>query len=262
MSSTMSTYQAEKILGLGDTYTRKQVRTAYRKLAMEYHPDHASNNGIDEDEAKARMQEVNAAYERLEEYFTTHNVDFVAAAAKKQNAAEDSGTRTAEAEAYYQAKKKADDATSRARAARDAAKTAEPMTEEEIRWHIDFHERARKQEEERKKQVEKAAEAAAEKKAEETKQPTRRMVDWHSVLVTIVAFFPYRLAFFFGAVFLQKALTGIDLFMGPQGLVPNPDMNLIVWLVCFILLMVSILNLFVPFVTVHIQSKLLDLVER
>ena len=100
------------------------------------------------------------------------------------------------------------------------------------------------------------------KKVEKAKQPTRRTVDWHAVLVTVVAFFPYRLAFFFGAVFLQKALTGIDLFMDPKGLAPSPDINLFVWLACLILLIVSILNLFVPFVTIHIQSKLLDLVDR
>ena len=48
------------VLGLPHNATDEQIKRAYRKLAMEYHPDRNRNN-----EAEARFKEINEAYEVL-----------------------------------------------------------------------------------------------------------------------------------------------------------------------------------------------------
>ena len=55
-----------KVLDLSYGATEKQIKVAYRKLALRYHPDHN-----DEPKAKQKFQEIKAAYE----YLMTHQGD-------------------------------------------------------------------------------------------------------------------------------------------------------------------------------------------
>ena len=52
-----------KVFGLSPGATRKQIKTAYRKLALKYHPDRNTSSG-----AKQKFQEINEAYDYLLEH--------------------------------------------------------------------------------------------------------------------------------------------------------------------------------------------------
>ena len=59
MNTTNKDYYA--ILGLPKTATQDEIKSAYRKLAMKWHPDHNPDNP----EAKDKFAEINEAYETL-----------------------------------------------------------------------------------------------------------------------------------------------------------------------------------------------------
>ena len=50
-----------KVLGLSPDASDEEVKKAYRRLAMKYHPDRNPGN----EEAARKMQEINAAYDRI-----------------------------------------------------------------------------------------------------------------------------------------------------------------------------------------------------
>jgi len=52
-----------RILGLDSLATMEEIKTAYRALAMKYHPDRNPNNQAAED----KFKEIQKAYEVLEE---------------------------------------------------------------------------------------------------------------------------------------------------------------------------------------------------
>jgi preprotein translocase subunit Sec63 len=52
-----------KILGLDSLATMEEIKTAYRALAMKYHPDRNPNNK----EAEDKFKEIQKAYDVLEE---------------------------------------------------------------------------------------------------------------------------------------------------------------------------------------------------
>ena len=53
------------MLGVPRDFTEMQLRKQYRLLALRFHPDAAARNGIDPDEAVARFQAMQTAYEVL-----------------------------------------------------------------------------------------------------------------------------------------------------------------------------------------------------
>ncbi len=62
---------AYKALGLAETATDKEIKTAWRKLMSEYHPDKLAGRGVPEDMIKLateRSQEVQAAYDLVKKY--------------------------------------------------------------------------------------------------------------------------------------------------------------------------------------------------
>ncbi|MBZ4195205.1 DnaJ domain-containing protein [Mycoplasma sp. U97] len=59
-----------KVLGVSKNATDKEIKAAYRKLAMKYHPDRLQNGNSDE-----KMQELNQAYEVLSDPTKRANYD-------------------------------------------------------------------------------------------------------------------------------------------------------------------------------------------
>ena len=63
-----STYHADpyKILGIAPTATDEEVKKAYRRLAMKYHPDKVAQTGEDiKANAEAQFRQINEAYEQI-----------------------------------------------------------------------------------------------------------------------------------------------------------------------------------------------------
>lgn len=54
------------VLGLSANATWKEIKRAYRTLAMKFHPDHCNVRGLTEAEATEKMKEINAAFTLLE----------------------------------------------------------------------------------------------------------------------------------------------------------------------------------------------------
>ena len=59
------------VLGIGKTATEAEIKSAYRKLAKQYHPDQNPDNK----EAEAKFKEINAAYEVLGDETKRKNYD-------------------------------------------------------------------------------------------------------------------------------------------------------------------------------------------
>ncbi|WP_296802362.1 DnaJ domain-containing protein, partial [Thiolapillus sp.] len=59
----MSKRDYYEVLGVSRTATSVEIKKAYRKLAMKYHPDR--NSGEDGEQAEIRFKEVKLAYEVL-----------------------------------------------------------------------------------------------------------------------------------------------------------------------------------------------------
>ena len=53
-----------KILGIPNTATEEEVKTAYRELAKKYHPDNYADSPL-ADLANEKMQEINEAYDSI-----------------------------------------------------------------------------------------------------------------------------------------------------------------------------------------------------
>lgn len=54
-----------KVLGVPRDADERQIKKAYRRLSVEYHPDKASTNGYTADQAQQKMAAINEAYEVL-----------------------------------------------------------------------------------------------------------------------------------------------------------------------------------------------------
>jgi len=57
-----------EILGVSKATSKDEIKKAYRRLAMKYHPDRNPDNAI----AEAKFKEAKAAYERITPLETTH----------------------------------------------------------------------------------------------------------------------------------------------------------------------------------------------
>ena len=62
-----------EILGVSPGVSLKELEKAYRKKALECHPDRAAINNISVEEATTKFQELNEAYKKLEEQIKNLN---------------------------------------------------------------------------------------------------------------------------------------------------------------------------------------------
>ncbi|CDS00195.1 hypothetical protein, partial [Sporisorium scitamineum] len=96
MSSSLSEMDDSfRILSLAPTATEAEIKKAYRKLSLRYHPDKAGKD-VDPVQAAARFHEINLAYETL--------MDPAARARAVQRNAEDAAKR--ERQEQYQGRRR------------------------------------------------------------------------------------------------------------------------------------------------------------
>ena len=67
--NNMTKKSAEQVLGLSGGYTRADLRQAYKRQALLYHPDVAQRHGIDAETAGDLMVDVNVAFKTLSALF-------------------------------------------------------------------------------------------------------------------------------------------------------------------------------------------------
>lgn len=66
MFSEQDQSRAYKILGLTKSASKEEIKKAYKKMAIKYHPDRVASMGEDvQKAAKEKFQEIQAAYERI-----------------------------------------------------------------------------------------------------------------------------------------------------------------------------------------------------
>ena len=74
----MTIEEACELLSLGPKATKKEVRAAYRRAARRWHPDRAPED--EEETYRGRMQQINAAYQRLSQFIEDYRYDLVESA--------------------------------------------------------------------------------------------------------------------------------------------------------------------------------------
>jgi DnaJ-class molecular chaperone len=75
----MNLKEARKILGLGLKASRKEIRTAYRRVARRWHPDRSPPG--EEEACRTRMQEINSAYQLVMKFLEDYRYHLVEAEA-------------------------------------------------------------------------------------------------------------------------------------------------------------------------------------
>lgn len=65
--------EARKILGLEETATLREIRDAYRKLALKYHPDKCQGN---RKESEEMFKKITAAYDIIMAYCAGYRYSF------------------------------------------------------------------------------------------------------------------------------------------------------------------------------------------
>jgi len=65
--------EARKLLGLGRAATLKEIKSAYRRLAHNHHPDKHNGTGQENDDM---MKRLNLAYRLLLDYCTNYKYSF------------------------------------------------------------------------------------------------------------------------------------------------------------------------------------------
>ena len=66
--------QARKLLGLGERASIGEIKTAYRQMCKQWHPDVLA----DEETANVKMKDINAAYRLLLDYCEAYRFSFSA----------------------------------------------------------------------------------------------------------------------------------------------------------------------------------------
>ena len=66
--------EARRLLGLGDAATLKEIKSAYRKMALRHHPD--KHNSVDVAENEEIMKRLNWAYNLLMQYCNNYKYTF------------------------------------------------------------------------------------------------------------------------------------------------------------------------------------------
>ena len=74
----MTIEEARAFLNLGLKATRKEVKAAYRRAARRWHPDRAPAGT--EESCRARIQQINAAYQLIGQFIETYRYDLVSPA--------------------------------------------------------------------------------------------------------------------------------------------------------------------------------------
>lgn len=69
----MTLEEARDLLGLALKASRKEIRSAYRRVARRWHPDRAPAS--EEAEYRHRMQQVNIAYQRLLQFIEDYRFE-------------------------------------------------------------------------------------------------------------------------------------------------------------------------------------------
>ena len=64
--------QARRLLGLGELASIGEIKTAYRQMCKQWHPDVSE----DEEAANLRMKDINAAYRLLLDYCEAYRFSF------------------------------------------------------------------------------------------------------------------------------------------------------------------------------------------
>lgn len=54
-----------KVIGVGRDADERQIKSAYRKLTKQHHPDKAAQQGLSKEDAEKKMASINEAYEVL-----------------------------------------------------------------------------------------------------------------------------------------------------------------------------------------------------
>jgi preprotein translocase subunit Sec63 len=71
----MTLEEARELLELGRQASRKEIRNAYRRAARHWHPDRAPAS--QEAEYRARMQQVNTAYQKILQFIESYRYELV-----------------------------------------------------------------------------------------------------------------------------------------------------------------------------------------
>jgi DnaJ-class molecular chaperone len=69
----MTLEEARGVLSLDIKATKKQIKAAYRRAAYRWHPDRAPVG--EEAQYRTRMQEINAAYQRIVQFIENYQFD-------------------------------------------------------------------------------------------------------------------------------------------------------------------------------------------
>ncbi len=66
--------EARKLLGLGETATLKEIKQAYKRMALRYHPD--TSSGENNAQCEEMMKKLNWAHKLLTEYCAHYKYSF------------------------------------------------------------------------------------------------------------------------------------------------------------------------------------------
>ena len=64
-----------QVLEINQNATPDEIKKAYKKLVLKYHPDKSSQNGINKEEAEKKFKEIGEAYEILSDPKKRKNYD-------------------------------------------------------------------------------------------------------------------------------------------------------------------------------------------